>query len=584
MANRVFGKIFFIYGIVVLGAYLNGCSRSLNSIGEPLSPDALVLSQGYTKGKASDLKSGRPTPVAPTIQTPMSSQDDIRSLGLSDPQAQIDWSKKRIDLTWSVAASSKTLKMSGEFSGHQGRLWIATLSATNVNATFKGVVKAKALCFAIDNSCQHLGIDLYYLPEGSKKILKQQFEAGSVSEVKTPPETLPETHSEVGYVVAMDPEREFTGDSRLVSYVSPEPETSFFSEFPDGSNYVPQPEDSGVALEGRWIKALEEHQTRLKVMAEERAEALKKIEAEKQAAPSEPERGERPDPKTPTPTENEPVATADSEARLREEQAKLKVAIDKTAAELEALKRLQEVAQVDRQEQTLFHERIGLDQASFMDFKGGGQSFNWVNDGYLQQASVVEPVRTESYRALFAEHRQHYASGMMISLLEGVMPEFLKTRPTTQPLEFMALSAQEGGKLHFVSRNGSHASHQNGLDADVHYIQGDTEAKTYINGVLNKNFPWNLNLDFFRYVVGLNMDEGGRKVSVVKFIFVNKEIKAHLCALARAEGTLERDHEVHRRLRGISHHRDHFHLRLRCSPHYLGCRNQAEPVGTQCDE
>lgn len=143
------------------------------------------------------------------------------------------------------------------------------------------------------------------------------------------------------------------------------------------------------------------------------------------------------------------------------------------------------------------------------------------------------------------------------------------------------ISSQFGGPI-----SSRHKSHENGLDADIPYIGSDKFEKMLDeNGHIRNDFEFRKNWQFWRIVASQRLYQDGEQITVLSRIFVNPSIKSGLCAWAKRTGIIGNalDADILRRIRPWDGHDKHFHMRLRCSPHYPACRNQVEPPrGTGC--
>lgn len=142
-------------------------------------------------------------------------------------------------------------------------------------------------------------------------------------------------------------------------------------------------------------------------------------------------------------------------------------------------------------------------------------------------------------------------------------------------------ASQHGGGL--MSR---HASHQNGLDIDLAFLnrarleqdpweseRGFTELFV-VKGRVTPNFDLERNWSLVKALVST-----GR----VTRIFVDPAIKGAMCALALRSGEYSARTEDLRRLRPLSGHADHLHVRISCPARSPECIPQEEPpAGSGC--
>lgn len=187
-----------------------------------------------------------------------------------------------------------------------------------------------------------------------------------------------------------------------------------------------------------------------------------------------------------------------------------------------------------------------------------------------------------SVQKLFRSRAMHYTSVYMRDLLENLHLHLRALHPDVEMLQVGDLSAKNGGKIP------RHASHQNGLDADVVYLRHNRRVQDihapewiedFISGAqVSPNFETERNWAAFTYLV---------EHYPIGRIFVDRVVKKHLCQYVQEQG-MARDpltRETLRRLRPANYHRTHFHIRLKCPLEQKQCQEQAEPPeGTGCSE
>ena len=253
------------------------------------------------------------------------------------------------------------------------------------------------------------------------------------------------------------------------------------------------------------------------------------------------------------------------------------------------VEKIEEQVEKDRVYEEAFIDKIDNQKLiNFLDIDGGGRPFGFTNNGWIVNSSEFF-AEASKLKASAGIGKQKYSSGLMNSLLEGVGERYFEYLKLQEPKVYQkaqqkdlvvnALSNKLGGQV------GSHRSHQNGLDVDIGYLgkSGIYNEKTE-RWRLSSEFDPELNLSLFKYLVSLKMPKKAPEISSVWIIFVSKRIKKAFCEYAHESNTLERDYEVHRRIRGIKSHERHFHLRLRCpTGHEQTCNSpKVEPHGTGC--
>ena len=228
----------------------------------------------------------------------------------------------------------------------------------------------------------------------------------------------------------------------------------------------------------------------------------------------------------------------------------------------------------------------------WLDLKGGGiamgppQTVNIKNPdgtvtplyGTLENGSLL-PAKGTAFKRIESP-QDSWATGFMLSLLDGASAEFAKTYVPGNILAIGGIAHQFGGY------NPPHLSHQNGMDADIPFV-GNKDFDSVLDKnrqVTSKLNPQN-NWQFWRLLLSQKIVEQGKVRSIVSMLLVSPEIKTFLCGWAKQNNLMNNpiDSEILMRLRPTDGHDDHFHLRVRCSPHHPLCRREGDYFqGTGC--
>jgi penicillin-insensitive murein endopeptidase len=204
-------------------------------------------------------------------------------------------------------------------------------------------------------------------------------------------------------------------------------------------------------------------------------------------------------------------------------------------------------------------------------------------DGSLPRSTTL-PDSGRGFFKIFLLRDRNFATATLVRSIEMATARWRSEFPIGDRVQVGDIAQSGGGYL------SGHASHQNGLDADIAYlkmnhVERDPNtngphgfAESFVqNGALTSNFDVARNWAILRNFVG----QGN-----VSRIFVDPVIKATFCKTAAivdpSLSVVNRD-EVLRRLRPLAAHDDHFHIRIQCPPNHLKCLAQAEPAaGTGC--
>jgi penicillin-insensitive murein endopeptidase len=195
-------------------------------------------------------------------------------------------------------------------------------------------------------------------------------------------------------------------------------------------------------------------------------------------------------------------------------------------------------------------------------FYSGGSLFN----------ADLLPAEGFGYVKIHRPRQRGYGSFDLVEILKDAAAKMQIAFPSRDRTMIGDMSAEHGG---YIS---GHASHQNGLDADVAYIRVDqTEQdpestsgfhESFVrNGKVTENFDYPRNWAYAKTLIST-----GR----VQRIFVNAAIKKGFCAWAKAVNEMESERETLKRLRVISGHTDHFHIRITCPRNSPSCKPQED--------
>ncbi|MGZ3695572.1 MAG: penicillin-insensitive murein endopeptidase [Bdellovibrionota bacterium] len=228
--------------------------------------------------------------------------------------------------------------------------------------------------------------------------------------------------------------------------------------------------------------------------------------------------------------------------------------------------------------------------APWLDLSGGGIAVGSTDtitvkkpDGSVENTygSLVTatqlPAQGEGFRRVRYED-QFWGTGMMISMIDRASAEFVTKHPDL--FVYVGAVAREHGGFF-----PPHKSHQSGLDADIPYI-GTKGFETQLekDGSVKKSFLTEKNWDYYRLLMSQRIFDNGKEFPAVSMILVDPRLKTHFCEFAKTQNlTSPLDLEILRRMRPTEGHDDHFHLRLRCSPHHPLClRQNYDPKETGC--
>lgn len=202
--------------------------------------------------------------------------------------------------------------------------------------------------------------------------------------------------------------------------------------------------------------------------------------------------------------------------------------------------------------------------------KAGPIGFN--NEGTLVDA-VALPEAGEGYIHMYRESERFWGTSQLIKLIEETAADMESKYPGRDRLQIEDLSQKDGGDIT------GHASHENGLDADIGYYKTDgiehdptLKNQKYANPMVVKakvipNFDVERNWELMKSL---------HRHGDVQKIFVDGLLKKSMCNYAKKMGEYSDNKLVLRSLRHQANHQDHLHVRLRCPKEAKKCKNLPE--------
>ena len=159
-----------------------------------------------------------------------------------------------------------------------------------------------------------------------------------------------------------------------------------------------------------------------------------------------------------------------------------------------------------------------------------------------------------------------FGTGLVVDVLTESAQEFRRLKGYENNVMFINhISKREGGS------NSGHGSHQNGLDVDIAYLN-EVTATTFEDQTANvRSGKFDYKRNFLYWAMMIN-------TGYMHVVFVSAEIKRGFCVWAKQNNLLASGAEVLRRLSIESGHHNHFHMRMKCSPHYPTCQNQRDLI------
>ncbi len=203
--------------------------------------------------------------------------------------------------------------------------------------------------------------------------------------------------------------------------------------------------------------------------------------------------------------------------------------------------------------------------------------------GFYAEGKLINdyffPDEAEGVIKVFRGRKRSFMTNYLANVIAFGAATVAKAFPGGERLQVGDTSKKGGGQLSL------HASHQNGLDADIRYYSvnhnelnpdgfgGFTEI--YVkNGKVTANFDVERNFELMKTFVSSG---------TVNRIFMDAAIKEKFCKSLDTHHLTALEIESLRRMRPLTNHQDHMHLRVKCPKTSPDCVTQVEPPsGTGC--
>jgi penicillin-insensitive murein endopeptidase len=219
----------------------------------------------------------------------------------------------------------------------------------------------------------------------------------------------------------------------------------------------------------------------------------------------------------------------------------------------------------------------GVARGGYSDSTGGGIR------SAITNASLL-PSNIPGLVPVTINQSAHYGTGMLVSFLENVATYLFKQ--LNIKLYVGDMSLKNGGRYGGSSH---HNTHRNGLDADLAWIGWASPLRTSAlsdRGAVVAGFDYEKTWDFLKLASRQELVEDAQKTTAISRVFMSPAVKDGYCSWAKQKDLLDdkAQSELMRLVRRTPGHYKHFHLSLKCSPHYPLCRNLAgpPPAGPGC--
>lgn len=200
---------------------------------------------------------------------------------------------------------------------------------------------------------------------------------------------------------------------------------------------------------------------------------------------------------------------------------------------------------------------------------GNGISLGSTNAGRLKNATALPTSGSGFIRQSRAQRA--YGSGLLIDFLKSSSDRFTASNPTCGKLVINEIAVQNGG------RYGNHRSHQNGSDVDISYFAKRPWQTVISRGTTISDFKHDCFLKYLKFVSEQKFEGTGdpryEGSDIVDLVFVNAAVRKGVCDYAKKNNLTETYKKVLPLLYPEEGHHKHFHMRVRCSPKHIDCKN-----------
>lgn len=220
--------------------------------------------------------------------------------------------------------------------------------------------------------------------------------------------------------------------------------------------------------------------------------------------------------------------------------------------------------------------------APLLNLREGGVALRSVSNGSLRRGSQL-PLQGEGLRSVTVTAGAKWGSGILISFIQNAAAFLSRQLFPNISIGVGDIAKQSGGQF------GSHQTHDNGLAADIAYLglpRPLVDSAMDGSGKVIKDFPYEKTWKFIELAYKQRIIYEKKEQTALNLVFMSPAIKNGFCSWAREKGMLDKaeNKEILRTILRQNNHYKHFHLSLKCSPHYPAtCRHFADPEpGTGC--
>lgn len=198
------------------------------------------------------------------------------------------------------------------------------------------------------------------------------------------------------------------------------------------------------------------------------------------------------------------------------------------------------------------------------------QAKGFYSDGRLERSSTYETEFSEINRPHPSRESRQYASGITHLAVDYAACVLRQRYSSDVKIDVHDFSSRNGGRL------SGHGSHQNGLDVDVSYPHlGDSTSGFDDFTKDSSERRTVLALDYARILYATDR---------IHILFTDKAIKQRFCDYAKRSSDPSKNIAfINKNFRHIGGHKNHYHIRVKCTNQNEYCKPQGQITTIPCD-
>ncbi len=220
--------------------------------------------------------------------------------------------------------------------------------------------------------------------------------------------------------------------------------------------------------------------------------------------------------------------------------------------------------------------------APLLNLRDGGVAQRSISNGSLRNGTELVG-RSEGLNSIVDTAGAKFGSGILVSFLQNAAAFISRQFFPGLTIYVGDMAKKPGGQY------GSHQTHDNGLAADIGYVGVSkplNESAIDSAGKMAATFPFEKTWKLLELAYKQRIIFEKKEQPALNLVFMSPKVKDGFCSWAKDKGLIENetDKQILRLILRQNNHHKHFHLSMKCSPHYPAtCRHFESPgPGTGC--